>query len=477
MRRRTTLLLTVLVVGLAVGVGWLVRRALGPTAPPRYALGAMPEAPLSAIHLEVTVPMDALERRLEGRVPEVLALVERHPLERGGAVDVEARRVGPVRVAEDAGALRVDFPVASTVVLHPDRERGKEREIESELRVFAHLALALTEDWRLAGRTRLSHAWIRPPTITIGPLTPDLTRLLDPQVEERLVAAAERVDARIEERDELRERVEAVWAKLTRPIPLVEDPPTWLLMAPEAVSAGDLRVEPDGVHVPVGLVARLSVVTEQPDAGAPPPLPPRTEPTGAEGFVLQLPVALDWDTLGALLSERVAGREPEPGVTIRGLTLYPSGRAVVLGVDYALADVPWPLSAEGRAWLSGAPILDAEQQVLTVQGLSVVSGSSSLALDAATSVGAAAWLTWLEGRLEVPLAEHLEAARTRASDALGSAERDGVALSGEVSALHLQDIVLTEEALVVVGRVEGTLAMEAKQLRPLDDAEAPGSPP
>ncbi len=476
-RRRALLVALTLALLVALGVGmWaLLRpgRRGEAIAPRRWASAGVPEAPISDVVVPITIPMEVLETSLEASIPQVFVEEKGRALEGGFVLTAKIARSGPLSLGSRGGALELTLPVSAQIEVTPPRSK-RALEVDGALALTAKVALSLGADWGLRSRTTLRYTWTKAPVLQVGPLKVEVERYLRARLDEQLVTVAARVDERLRQRDPVRARLEATWAALHEPMPARGRIPAWISIQPVALMSGDPRIARDGVHLDAGLRGRLRLVLgEAPAAFALTPLPPRVAPDGDGGISLQIPVALDWETLSAMMTEKVAARAQTldvPGtdeaaqLTVSRVLLYPSGEAVVAALDYQLDGPSTPLDGGGRLYLSGVPTLDTGAQELRLTRL-----EAAIETDV-DAVGAVGWLmeaggiAALEERMRLPLGERLEDARAELETALGEANGKKAMLQADIQSLSLREVVPTEDALVVTLIAEGTAEIALHQL-------------
>jgi hypothetical protein len=129
---------------------------------------------------------------------------------------------------------------------------------------------------------------------------------------------------------------------------------------------------------------------------------------------------------------------------------YGSGAQLILQVG-----VTGPVT--GAAYLAGTPVVDAESRTLRLDGLAFTLESDSALVRATGRLLHRRLLAELERRARLPLDAHLEALRTRLSNALNRELLAGVDLSTTVDRLELRGVYPVQDGLEFVAVFGGAL--------------------
>jgi hypothetical protein len=354
--------------------------------------------------------------------------------------------------------------------------------IQPRVRVVITTDLEVNADWKIRSRSRVRS--LKPVTdtdrdacrVTVFRIdvTDRVVSALGPQLQRRLPD----VDRRIHGFD-LRSRVERWYNLLNKSIRINDS--LWLVLAPEQVRLGGLRMEDTALIADVRLYARpLLIYGPQPAriTTTLPPLVPADLAVGDSAHLL-LEGLLGYDQATALVSKQLVGRRFSRfgrRVEIKRARLYPmnDGRIVLaVGMDGAVS---------GEAYFVGTPQIDTVSRTLIVPDLD---------FDVATANALVLGLAWLKKgdmlaelrqRARVPIEALLEDTRTKVEQALNRDLADGVSLSGTVTRGRVLDVVAEPRWLVVRAEATGTLGLgidreiklrRAKRKSPVDTAATP----
>jgi hypothetical protein len=258
------------------------------------------------------------------------------------------------------------------------------------------------------------------------------------------------------------------------------DPPAWWVSEPARLMASNPAIDGDDVVVRVGVEARFALVVgaTPPAAVKAPALPKRVAPKGAARFAISTPVLLAWEPLGGLASPKVVGQSWSVGgatVTATGIELYPSGDRAVVALTWTSQHAGW--DADGTLYLAGRPELEERGKTLRIVDVEAVVDTWDSSISTPAALAQSALEEELAARLVFPIGEQLEAARAQAEDAL-QGRRKGVNVSGEVSAVELRGVRVTDEGLLVDTRVTGSASLESRLFKtPSPQALTPAPAP
>jgi hypothetical protein len=165
-------------------------------------------------------------------------------------------------------------------------------------------------------------------------VTPILGDVFTDRLEETLHEAMGELGPRLMA---LRGQAARLWAALQEPMPLV--PGVWLTARPLAVGLAPPQGQGVSLDSALGLVLDLAVQAGDPPPAGTLPLPPLQAflPRG-EGVHFDLPLALNYQTLGQALSQQLTGKTVAvkgQTVEIRGLELGAKGGDLVVTVQLA----------------------------------------------------------------------------------------------------------------------------------------------
>ncbi len=327
------------------------------------------------------------------------------------------------------------------------------------IRVVLNTDVAINPEWTIVSRTRLRS--LKPFTDTerdqcrVSIFNIDVTdrvvNALTPLVASKLPA----VDRKIRSFD-FHSRVERWYNQLNRSIRIQDS--LWLILAPDQVRLGGIRIEDSALVADVRLYAQPTLSYGARPADITTTLP-RLLPaslTVGDSAHLRLEGLMAYDDASRLLTQQLAGRGVSRlgrRVEVRTARLYPlnDGRvALALRIDGAV---------RGDAYFVGTPSVDTARRLLTVPDLDFdVATANALVLGMA-------WLkkgdlvTQLRAWATVPLDDILGQTSELAEHAINRELTSGVDLFGTITRGRLLDVVAEPNWLVVRAEATGALGL------------------
>ena len=464
-------LVVLLIVGLLFW--WLLPRA---EAPSRWAhFTSPPKAERSTLVAPLLIPFAELERRFNDRFPATLADELGKEVKGGLLLDMKAVRKGDLWLQPEGNTLLISVPAAIEARLYrinrlERRERRGKRapsgaSFSAELVIQIKTSFSLDNEWLLQTSSTITHQWISKPQLQVSLASFEVDQMVDKLLADKWPLIAEKFDAKIEERDLLRPRMEKIWTQLNTPSQLSETPPIWLIGEIDTLYAGDPLLTAKGVALDVGLAGRFRIfLGEQSAPRAQPALLPRTKPPKEEGFRLALSAELQWETMSQIANAKLAGQSFQMPrrygtFTIKGVSLYPSGEHIVVGLSYHADPLGW--STEGIIYLVGVPVLDQRERVLRVENFHYVIRTWDNVLVGANLFAGSQLKDLLQQQLTFPFGERLDSTLEQINEGLNKVVQARGTLSGRLESFTVSGVRLTDAGVLVDAMVFGALSLKA----------------
>ncbi|HEU4649687.1 MAG TPA: DUF4403 family protein [Gemmatimonadales bacterium] len=445
---RQRLLLAVLLVVLVVGglIAWLIRsgRRIAPPPPRATAtwVDTLPPIPTSYIDVPVRYNLAPALRWLESAVPTVIGDLEhRHQAPGNSRVHYAFRATrkpfqltikgrGATLVAEVAYRVRVWYNLPS---LLPEISASCGVDGEApRARFVVHTSVTLKDNWRLQPHTR---TWAKP--LTDKDRDQCKVTMFEINVTDNVLGAARKalqkelakLDRRIA-RFDLPSGAQRIWTVLASPLQLTDS--LWLLVNPDSVRIGLLRVHHDTLVTAVGLSAHPRVIGGAKPVAVIPPLPePQDTIYGPPALHLLAEARVPYGAASAVLTDQ-----------LRGTTIRVADRRLrvdsvrVTGVGGGRVAVGLGVSGpvDGVLYFVGRPVFDTATASISMPDLTYDLSTRNLL------VGRLAWLAgpaitdFLRSHVHIALAPVLEQGRALLEKNLNRELADGVRLRATVSA-------------------------------------------
>lgn len=438
------------------------------------------EVPLSTVFLPLSIPIAAIQNRLNEVVPGIFSGSSADPVRDSAVVEDTlswvARR-GPIHVNGGEGQLwlwagaRGDAsvrgklrPLRGKVGKILRRATGGASDIPFHVHADALAGLTATirpellSDWRIKPNISAQVGVLRA-EVPIGGIArvdvrPEVKAALDRQVRRQLSRLAQRIAT-----DRRLQRLAArEWARLHKVEPLSKDPTSWLVVRPVGIEAAPIEVGRQAIRLGLGIQAEAEVVV----AATPPDnplhaLPPLSFTSSREGRLNLNALGLaPWGEINVALTQRLVDRSVEfrdgTVLIIRRAEVSPWGRRVLLTIDLE-AERGALYQTGGRLYLSAEPRLDAQAQRLILEHLDFTLETRNSLVALAGLLMEPSILEALQEHATIDLSPYVEQGRATAARAIERLVADmpnGVQLQAHVSEISISDLRVTQENLQIV---------------------------
>ena len=299
---------------------------------------------------------------------------------------------------------------------------------------------------------------------TLGPIVPgnrcvlnpvglDVTDALMAGVADGMKPVLANLDQRLAAGLQLRQRVEAGWARMNEPAEL--RPGIWLAMNPEGIGIVPISVENDTLRT--GIQLRLRPIVEagtKPEAGTR-PLPIADVAAPADTFEMQIPVEVEQSFVQARLDKAL---EVENGgtpvslgnykVRVTGADVYGQGTQVVVKLLFK-GDV------NGTAYLRGTPYYDAKNRTLNFPDLDYTLETDRALLNSANWVAQGQIRERLRTRFTIEMERPIDDMKKSLESVLNRS-RGNVTLHGNVQDLRLLGVYRLQDGNVFTAYLAAT---------------------
>lgn len=298
--------------------------------------------------------------------------------------------------------------------------------------------------------------WLQP--CSLGGLPGGAPVLLDvPALRDRLQALVEQQVLRRLREDSLRRRLAQAWPELNAPRALGAG--VWLLPHPERVTFGELVGRGRFLSTAVLVQARPEIVRgPQPRLPVPPVPEPARGLEGSDGLRLAVRGDLSLVEAERQLRHNLAGRlrlvNGEP-VVLERVRVWGNGDRAVIGLGFrqpALAEL----------FLYARPVYDLERNQVAFHELAFTPASQAYLARVAGWMLGPGLLAAVEAQSRIRFDAGLAGALTGFRDLRLAAGRD-LTLHGGVQRILPRELYFTQDRLVALLLLEGSLALEARQ--------------
>ena len=431
----------------------------------------------STLAVPIEIPVDEISALVNKVVRQDLYSVRDKRLKKGilrFRLDMDVRRNGLISTGTRNGKIINSLPlIAEGRVRVPP---GIWRSFSTTFVVHASTDVGLNEDWSTEARTYGAFTWQTAPSIKLAGIKISVKGTAEKALAQQLAKVAPRIDRIIEERVNLRRRVDRIWESLSEPLSVSKTPPVWLTIRPmetyfsPGVSRNDTLVFGLQLHAFVE-----TIVGDKPKIPAQdslPPLHPLPDSLAADttyGFQVNLPVSITYDDARVLLAKAVADKDYEVkeavAVNVSEIDLYGHGEALVARVDFSADVTDTFLQTKGRVFLTGLPVYDAASQTIRVDSFDYDVHSYNVLAEAADWIFREDFLEQTRARLVFPLSDRLTTAKQRLEEALRDRPLGRhVILNGVIDELTPGALYLVDDGINVDVYARGRLSARVHSL-------------
>ncbi|MDY7091551.1 MAG: DUF4403 family protein [Acidobacteriota bacterium] len=381
MRRlnRGILILVILLLATALGVGWLGQRDRELSEEPELLAPAR-EATVepSTLAIAVTLPFEAMQQRANAEAPKNFS-------DSGHGKNVCKRILGikhcaGTKYSFNATRGTIAVRAASDDRIHvevPIKVRGKGglrgdgakildldgKNFKADLVAFADIDLALDENWCPKPTVKADFRWTRGARVEIvGGVWVHINSLVESALREQVQSMGKEVAKSIQ-CDEIQRQLAQVWAPRAYPVDLPgRDDRLFIHVESKSLAYSGLQTHAEAAELLAELEVDISVRDEA-EPGTASPLPPlqRTDTTQS-AVHLRVPLILSYSELERRLGAELVGKKwqsPTPAgeavLEAKNLRIYPSGESLVVGTLVSV-DLPDRLfDVNGWVYVAGVP--------------------------------------------------------------------------------------------------------------------------
>jgi hypothetical protein len=452
-------------------------RRIDPSGPEPLPPPGREVAPLSSIiSAPIEIPLAEVDTLVNSVVPQQLYASDSVRVRKGIAranLSLDVMRGGRIWLETEEGAVITYIPLRVDGEI---RSIGVRRPFSTTFTVRAVSELGLDEDWTTRVYTRSGFTWRTAPSINLLGFTINLEHIAGKAIDAQLARLSPRIDSLIEERINLRPRLERLWASLNEPIRLRrQDPPVWLQARPTRVYLAPPESRGNTLVYGVRIHALMStVVGSEPPTADLGPLPPlQALPDSLAGapshFNVSLPLTLSYedarDLLDGVLTRQDYDLKEAASFRVTDLDLYGHGETLVARLDFNLKLQDAFFATRGRVFMTGRPVYDPVNRSVRVDSFDYDVSSRDALIHAADFALREPLLAAVQDRLAISLGARLDTLRGRLQNELdGRALGRLLMLEGTVSGLEPSALYLTPDGIRVDVRAHGDLTVQLRSL-------------
>ncbi|MFB9861650.1 DUF4403 family protein [Rufibacter immobilis] len=342
-----------------------------------------PDLPLSTISVPISIPVAALEERVNQELKGVL--YEDNSLQDDNLM-VKVTKAGPIKLGAQFSKLSMEVPLKIWAkgrwqwnACELCKSIQKTEETEFEVVVRTESRLQIQPDYTLKSYTTGDFQWGKQkPAFSMGPLKINLAPFIEPQLKAQIAPMLQQLDQELGKRVPLQQYLGLAWKELQTPVLLHQQYNAWLSIHPQAVRLTPLELQQNQLRLQVGVDAFIRITTGQkPEAvktsALPSFIPARTLPPQA-----QLAIASDvsYAYLTQMLQKELENQtfsfeEGKHQLSVHSLDVSGKGTQLLLALDVSGQSKAAFVKKkfQGKVWLQATPVYDATTQSIKVKDL------------------------------------------------------------------------------------------------------------
>ncbi len=448
---------------------------LAPVAPtaamPLTQMPAEMEVEPSTVQLIVPLDFNELNRLLNESLPQEFAALQNISMGSGLTASFRLARAGNLTLLATQGRMQVILPLAlnieatwSTRVFGYPVGHTERASVQFVLAVDTRLSA--NESWQATSESTVDFQ-IAQSDVGIGPVRFDVRRLLDNQLRPYITALRDVIDQQLGESIDLRGRMQRLWPRMLQPIAVMDDPALYMQLEPVEVQWVRPRMEAGRFTFGLGVAARVrTYMGAPPEPRVAPPLPALREvETMGNGFHLFVPLQIPFVQLAAEARARLAGTERllDSGATVRIETVDVRGAAdgrvhIRCGI---VARKGILHSAQGTLHMVGVPRYNPQTRVLRFEEVDYDLDTRNVLLRMASWAMHDDFLAGVQAALEFEVGENIDEAVVLINEsARDLVVSDQLTLHVQVDSVGIGPILVSDDAIVIVGLAEGTVGAD-----------------
>jgi hypothetical protein len=261
---------------------------------------------------------------------------------------------------------------------------------------------------------------------------------------------------------ELKNRFQQVWDELNKVYNLYGL--GWLQINPQKFRINNLFVKNDSLNVFLGLSAKPIVGFEKPAEKSSwvPNLGPYSR---QQGFTIFLDAMLNYDSLGMIMNQNLAGREFDfKKGFVKKHFVMDSCKVYGGGFDKLVIKINFSGTNTGIIYLTGKPVYDEEKRMIEVKNIDFDIKSKNILL------GSADWLFDKKITKEISkyarfeLGSYIDSAKITMNEQLNRELAKGVRCYGNIKDIRLAGIYPMQQHLVIRSNCEGSLSVKVETI-------------
>ncbi len=377
---------------------------------------------------------------------------------------LKVSKEAPILIRENNGRLEMDLPLKIwTKVRYGIEKFGfsvyDTREVNLN-GVFKLSSSASIQNWKLITQTQIRDIeWVESPTVSVAGKNVPITYLLNPVMAAFKGKLAKKVDEAIAKSLDIKPYVINALEQLSKPIQVNEEYKVWLGMQPLALYASPTVVANKKISFNIGMKAYLETsINAQPSLKFDKnqlALLPNNQPN--TDFKASLANVITYPNAATLMQKNFAGQEFASGsrkVTVNKIDLWGKDNKLIVALNMSG-------SVNGDFYLNGVPKYDAAKKEIFLDSIDFVLDSKNKLLKAGDWLVHGLIAKKIQESCRFSIADQLNNGQKTMATYLSNYQPvKGVKVSGTMTNMTPDQIILTPQAMIAMVTASGKLAIK-----------------
>jgi hypothetical protein len=380
---------------------------------------------------------------------------------------------GPVSASASDGSVKLQIPLIADLYVNWKTCRtvlgvricaGHHEAAQGAFTVLVDMKPEITAGYGVNPNVDLTYNLDKPVSFTIGPVTVNLVSVTREAINNQLTSFQKTINTEYAGKLPLREAAEKAWAAAANPILVSQENNFWLTSRLEELNSAPLTTEGDKAILNLGFSGKFSaLVGDPPAAQAPSPLPPLKPTAAPSGFVLNMPLTLQFVELEKRVNTLPAFSYNYKGnvITVKKMALSSTRDGKLsLGFQVNLSTAGKLFDKSGWVYLTGTPVYDQTGKRVVFQHLGYTAQTESVLLSKAAWAVEPLVVAVLKDRAYIEISDYLSNAQAKVNAFVTSIPVQGVGtITGHLDSLAIENIIVQQQNIVIVTNAEGSMAM------------------
>lgn len=435
------------------------------------------EAKTSSISVPIVIPSNEIKNILQRSINESLTdgyLLKASGISIGPGVDLQfiLRPNGPVSASASNGSIKLQIPLVADIYANWKTCvkmlvkvcASHHEDAQPAITLLLDIKPAPTTDYHVNPNVNLAYTLDKAVSIKVGPFTVNLVSMTRDGLDKQVAKFQQTINTELAGKIPLREAAEKAWVAADKPILVSKENNLWLTSRLEGVYSAPLTTEGNSAILNLGFSGKFSALVGDPPAvPAPTPLPPLTLTAAPPGFILNVPLSLQFAELEKRLNAASPFSYDFKGnvITVNQMALSStSDGKLSVGLQVNLTTAGKWFNKKGWIYLTGKPVYDQTRKRVVFQDLAYTSHTESVLLNQAAWATEPLVIAALKSRAYIEVGDYLSDAQTKVNAYVTSFAVKGVGnVSGHLDSLKIEDIIVQQQGVVVNANAVGAMAL------------------